>query len=407
MSTYAPTTTVTIGGVDYTGDTVGAVQIQRGRDNVYADPTAGFASVQLIDKTGVGFTLDPAETLTVDIDDSTGTPVRLFTGSVTDITRALYDPGLRGLPSAVVTVNAVGPLARLSRIQALGAGRPAETDADRINAALEAGLGSTWAELPYTAWQDIPADLTWVTFAGVYDPDIIDSGLFDLVALDPQDGGHNVLSVALEASRSGQGYLYETAEGSVGWQNADQRATATNYFDIPAALVNAGDISTRTSLADIVNQVEVVYDGGAATAQDDDSLPIYGRWERRISTLLVNLTNAEQYAGDYIRRHAFPTPILDSVTIRLDGLTGTVADGLLDLDLNAPIDILGLPSTFGLTFLAGFVEGLGWRIDAHRAEVKLLVSDANLSTGDLRWTQIDPTETWADLDAMLEWQDWR
>ena len=407
MSSYAPTTTVTIGGVDYTGDTVGAVQIQRGRDNVYADPTAGFASVQLIDKTGVGFTLDPAETLTVDIDDSTGTPVRLFTGSVTDITRALYDPGLRGLPSAVVTVNAVGPLARLSRIQALGAGRPAETDGERINAALEAGLGSTWAELPYTAWQDIPADLTWVTFAGVYDPDIIDSGLFDLVALDPQDGGHNVLSVALEASRSGQGYLYETAEGSVGWQNADQRATATDYFDIPAALVNAGDISTRTSLADIVNQVEVVYDGGAATGQDDDSIPIYGRWERRISTLLVNLTNAEQYAGDYIRRHAFPTPILDSVTIRLDGLTGTVVDGLLDLDLNAPIDILGLPSTFGLTFLAGFVEGLGWRIDAHRAEVKLLVSDANLSTGDLRWTQIDPTETWEDLDAMLEWQDWR
>jgi len=407
MSTWTPATTVTIGGVDYTGDTVGNVQIQRGRANVYANPPAGFANVRLIDKTGVGITLDPAETLTVDIEDSNGDPVRLFTGSVTDIVRDLYDPGLRGAPSAVVTVAAVGPLARLSRVQVLAAGRPAETDGDRINAALEAGLGATWEELPYTAWEDIPAGLTWVTFAGVYDPDIIDPGLFDLIALDPQDGGYSALDVALEASRSGQGYLYETPDGGVGWQNADDRATATDYYDIPANLAIASDISTRTSLADIVNQVEVTYDGGVATDSDPDSIPVYGRWERRIVTLLANQTSGEQYAGDYVRRHAFPTPILESVTIRLDGLGDTLADELLDLDLNAPIDLLGLPSTFGITFLAGFIEGLGWRIDAHRAEVQLLVSDANLSTGDLRWTQIDPTETWADLDAMLEWQDWR
>ena len=407
MSTWTPATTVTIGGVDYTGDTVGTVQIQRGRDNVYADPTAGFANVRLIDKTGVGITLDPAETLTVDIEDSNGDPIRLFTGAVTDIVKELYDPGLRGVPSAVVTVAAVGPLARLSRVQVLAAGRPAETDGDRIAAALEVGLGVTWEELPYTAWEDIPAALTWVTFSGGYDPNIVDPGLFDLIALDPQDGGHNALTVALDASRSGQGYLYETVDGLVGWENADERGTATDFYDIPSTLVLAGDIATKTSLADIVNLVDVTYDGGVATDSDSVSIPQYGRWERRIETLLANQTNAEQYAADYIRRHAFPAINLESVTVRLDGLDDTLADELLDLDLNGPVNLEDVPATFGLPFLPGFIEGLAWRIDAHRAELQLLISDANLSTGDLRWSQIGSTVAWEDLPTTLTWQDWR
>jgi hypothetical protein len=407
MSTWTPVTTVTIGTVDYTGDTVGTVSIQRGRDNVYADPSAGFATVQLIDKTGTGITVDPGTTLTVDLDDSAGAPVRLFTGSVTDITKGLYDAGLAGTPAALVTLQAVGPLAKLSRRQVLAAGRSAETDGQRIAAALEAGLGATWEELPYTAWEDIPADLTWVTFSGNYDPDLVDAGLFDLIALDPQDGGYSALSVALDASRSGQGVLYETADGLVGWENADDRATATDFYDIPADLTLAAALTTSTSLADITNQVEVTYDGGAVTDSDTDSIPIYGRWERRIDTLLVNQTNAEQYAADYIRRHAFPAINLKQVSIRLDGLDDITADELLDLDLNAPVNLEDVPATFGLPFLPGFIEGLGWRIDPFRAEATLLISDANLSTGDLRWSQIGSNLTWEDLPTTLTWQDWR
>jgi len=407
MSTWTPDATVTINGVNYTGDTIGTVSINRGRDNVYADPTASFASVQLIDKTGVGITIDPAEQLVIDIDDSAGAPVRLFTGSVTDITKTLYDPGLRGLASAVVTVAAVGPLARLSRVQVLNAGRPAETDGDRIAAALEEGLGVTWEELPYTAWEDIPADLTWVTFSGGYDEDLIDPGLFDLIALPAQGGGHNALVVASDASRSGQGVLYETATGLVGWENADDRGTATNFYDIPSTLTIASQLATQTSLADIVNRVEVTYFGGVATESDAVSIPQFGRWERRIETLLVNEINAVQYASDYIRRHAFPAVNLEQVTVRLDGQPDALADELLALDLNSPVNLQDVPATFGEPFLPGFVEGLTWRIDAHRAELQLLVSDANLSTGDLRWSQIGSTVTWADLSTTLTWQDWR
>jgi hypothetical protein len=405
--TWAPATTVTLEGVDFTGDTVGTVAITRGRDSVYSDPSAGFATVQLIDRDGTGFDIDPTVELQISILDGNAQPVPLFTGNVTDITRNLYDPGLRGAPASITTVTAVGPLARLSRLQVLPAGRPAETDGERILAALAAGLGVTWEELPYTTWGAIPADLTWTTFAGRFDPDDVDAGLFDLIALDAQEGGYTALQVAIDASRSGQGILYETGAGRVSWVNADQRATATNYLNIAPDLLIASELETFTAASDLVNVVEVTYDGGVATARDDDSVPIYLRWERRITTLLANQSTAEQYADIYVRRHAFPLINLDRVRIRLDGLPDATATALLGLDVNSPINLTSLPQTFRVLELPGFVEGVEWRIDPHRAELSLLISDANLSTGDLRWTQIDPAETWADLDAMLEWQDWR
>jgi len=404
---WEPSTSVSIAGTDFTGDTVGTVSITRGRDNVYADPTAGFATVRLIDKTGVGFDIDPTSDLVVTLDDSGGNPVILFTGTVTDIDRELYDPGLRGSPASITSVTAVGPLARVSRRQTLTGGRPAELDGERIIAALEESLGVTWEELPYPTWDSIPASVTWATISPGFDPDLIDPGLFELVALDPQDGGYQALSVALDASRSGQGILYETADGYIAWANADERATATNYLDIPRTLLTASDVRTFTSLSDIVNVVEVTYDGGSEEARDDTSIPVYRRWDRRIETLLANQSDAAQYAADYVRRHSYPTVNLDKVTIRVDGLPDTTADDLLALDVNSPVTLRDLPATFRVADLPGFVEGIGWRIDAHRAQLELTVSDANLSTGDLRWTQIDPAETWADLDAMLEWQDWR
>jgi hypothetical protein len=404
---YSPVTTVTIGGQDFTGDTVGLVSVTRGRDNVYADPTAGFASITLIDKTGVGFTIDPTQMLTITLDDSTGTPVPLFAGSITDISRALYDPGLTNTPAATVTVSAVGPLARLSRVQVLPAGRPAETDGERILAALEEGLGLTWESLDVTEWDAFDPAVEWADVGGGLDPSLIDTGLYDLIALPAQDGGHNALQVVSDASRSGQGILYERGDGLLAWDNADYRATTTTFYPLPAGLLIASNLSTFTALSDLVNAVEVTYDGGVASASDQSSIPVYGRWSRRIETLLVNQSNGEQFAAAWIARHAFPLTNFGRATIRIDGLEDTEADGILALDVNDPVDFIGLPVTFGALNSQGFIEGVEWRIDAYRAEVSFLVSDANLSTGDLRWAQIDPTDTWAGLDAMLEWQDWR
>ena len=405
--TWSPTATVTIAGVDFTGDTIGTVTIRRGRDDVYSDPVAGYAVVTLIDTDGTGFDIDPAVQLRVTLDDSTGSPVALFTGNVTDIERTLYNPGIVGDPASITTLTAVGPLAKLFRRQVLAAGRPAEEDADRIRAALEEGLSLTWEELPQDTWDDFDPAVTWAGIDPGFDPDLIADGLFDLIALPAQDGGYSAFDVVSAASASAQGIIYETGTGLVGWDNADSRGDDPDYTDITAGLIRADGLRTSTSLSDIVNVVEVIYDGAGEEFRDDASVVTFGRYDRRIETLLANQAAALRYGEDYLRRHSFPLVNLDAVTIRVDGLEDPQADELLAIDINTPVFLEGLPDTVRVTNLPGFVEGLTWRIDAYRAELQLTVSDAALSVGDIRWSQLPATLTWDDLPATLTWQDWR
>lgn len=405
--TWTPDTTVTIEGVDFTGDTVGEVTIRRGRDNVYADPVAGYAVINLIDKDGTGFDIDPAVTVTVSIKDSAAAEVALFTGQVTDINRSLYSAGLAGDPASITTLSAVGPLALLSRRQVLPSGRSAEEDADRIRAALEEGLSRTWEELPQATWDDFDPTTTWADLDPSFDPTLIASGLFDLIALPAQEGGYTAFDVVSQASASAQGVIYETGTGLVGWDNADSRGDDPTYTNIAGTLINAQGLETSTSLSDIVNRVEVVYDGQVEEFRDDTSIVTFGRYDRRIETLLANQTAANRYGEDYLRRHAFPLINLSSVSVRIDGLADADADDLLGIDINTPVFLEGLPDTLRVTNLPGFVEGLTWNIDAHRAQLTLNVSDAALSVGDIRWSQLPAALTWNDLPATLTWQDWR
>jgi hypothetical protein len=403
--TWAPVTTVSIAGDDYTGDTVGTVTFTRGRTDVYSEPVAGYATVNLLDKDGSGIPVDLTAQLEVAVEDSTGTDIPLFTGLITDVTRQLYDPGIGSTPAAVVTITAVGPLARMARRQVFPAGRPAETDAERITAAILGGLGTAWEETGGT-WADQPADRTWGGFDPI-DTDLIAPSLFDLGALPAQDGGTAAYAVASQASLSAEGILYENGEGQVGWDNADSRGESVDYTVIPHTLLRADGISTITSLSDIVNRLELVYDGGVVQVDEPDSIVQFGRYDRRIDTILADLSAAESRADRFLDRHAFPLANLEDVTLRLDGLPLGDVDDLLAIDINTPVVLTGLPDTLEFTQLPGFVEGITVNLDPYRYEVTLSVSDAQLSVGAIRWSQVPGTLTWADVPATLTWQDAR
>lgn len=404
--TYQPITTVSIDDLDYTGDTVGTVTITRGRETVYADPVAGYATVQLIDKVGASLDLKLGTRLEVSVADSTSSDVMLFTGLVTDIDRQIYDPGIHNLPAAVTSVTAVGPLARMARRQVFTAGRPLETDGERILAAVTGSLASTWEQTAGT-WDTVATSTTtWETFDPI-DETLIAPGLFDLGTLAAQDGGYNAYEIASVASFSGEGVLYETADGQVGWDNADSRGIDPDYLDIDSALIRADGITTDTSLSDLVNRVEVLFATGVATAEEPDSIVMFGRYDRRIDTQLANLSNAQARADKFIDRHAFPLDNLNRVTIRVDGLPDVTADALLDLEVNSPVQLVDLPDTLGVTSLPGFVEGITYKLDPFRLEMTLNVSDAQLSVGDSRWSQVPASLQWDQVDATLAWEDAR
>jgi hypothetical protein len=405
---WTPRATVTVGGQDFTGATLGDVTITRGRDVVYQQPPAGYARINVIDIAGTGLDLNISRTLTVTVKDSTDADLVVFSGYVTDVSADIYDPGVGPqAPAAIYSLYAVGPLARLSRRVGLFAGRPAETDGERILAAVAAGLATTWQEA-VGAWEDVDPTVTWATFDPGYDTALIDPGVFDLVALDPDDGGYTALDIAAEASDSGEGLLYETLDGYVGWANADARGLNTSQIPVTGDMITAGGLRTSASIADLANRVTVAYPGGSETAQDDISIVDYTLFDRRITTSLANATNAGDRAEAYVERHAYPTINLDAISIRLDTLTDdTVRDQLLAAYSGTGILLTSLPATLGITRLDGFIEGTTLRLDQFRADLRLNVSDASLSYFSVRWSGAPPTLTWDTVDAMLTWQDAR
>jgi hypothetical protein len=403
--TWSPLPTVSIDGVNYTGEALGNLTIKRGRDTVYSDPPAGYARVQLVDIAGTGLGINIAQTLTITVQDSTAANVTVFFGYVTDVSADIYDAGLGQNPAAIYSILAVGPLARLSRRIIFDAGRPAEDDGERILAAIKAGLAKTWEEAGGT-WNELEPSLSWETFDPGFDPNLIDTGVFDLVALDAADGGYTALEIAQAASNSGEGLLYETLDGSIGWDNADARGLAITTIVLDENDLIASGLRTSSSIADLANRVTVQYPSGAETAQDDFSIAEYTLFSRILFTQLANSTNAGDRAEAYVQRHAYPVINLDDVTIRLDAVTDDVLrDALIEVRSGTPVRLTGLPVTLGLSVLDAFVEGTSLQLDRFRAELRLNVSDASLSYFTVRWSGVDPTLAWEDVSATLEWQD--
>jgi hypothetical protein len=402
-------TKVTVDGVDYTSETIDTVQIVRGRDTVYQDPSASYARVQLLDFDGTGLPVDITKTLTVQVRKTDLSLLTVFSGYVTDVSADIYDPGIGTQAAAArYTLLAVGPLAKLSRRTVLTAGRPAESDSARVGAAIETGLAITWEEWPDGTWDDLDVALTWETVDPLYDPALIDTAVFDLAALPASASGYSALEVASEASNSGEGLLYETLDGKVGWDNADARGLVTTFLDIPAAAINAAGLRTASTVSDLANRVTVAWASGAETSQDSTSIVDYGLYTRSITTTLADGTNAQDRADMYVERHAYPTIQLDSINVRLDTLTDdTLIDGLLEARSGTGVNLADLPATLGILQLLGFIEGIHLTLDRYRTEMRLAISDAALSFASVRWSGVDALTTWDDVSGTLAWEDAR
>jgi hypothetical protein len=409
--TWSPGATVTIGGTDYTGEALETVRIVRGRDDVFSEPRAGYAILELLDLTGAGLNLDVQDLLQVTIDDTAGAPVVVFTGNVSDWSTVLVDTGIEsGTAASITTVIATGPLANLNRRNVAAAGRPAQKDGDRILELIKAGLAASWEETSGTWATVADATTTWATIDPDFDPTLIDTpGVFDIAALPAEPAGYNPLSEAYRTAFSGRGVIWDTADGFITYGDADRRenAATAGYLELPKAALRA-QLSTSSQAANIVNRVGVSFSGGATIVSDSASILEYGVLAREFQTNLADSSAALAWATDYIEDHAGPVINLSQIGIRLDGLTsGTLRDALLDIDVGTPVFLEELPATLGVTALPAFVEGVTWLVDRDTVELRLNVSDAALSIGSIRWGLVPDTLQWQQVDANLAWQDAR
>jgi hypothetical protein len=406
--TWTPDVTVTIDGIDYTGATLETVRVTRGRTEMYEEPRPGYTICELIDLDGVGLGIQPLQTLTVSVKNTIGTPIRVFTGTVSDTAAVLYDTGFEsGIAGSIVTVIAIGPLARLNRRTVAADGLPEQGDGDRIAALITEGLAATWEETSGTWATVATATTTWATFDPGLDLDLIDQpGDFTVAALVAETAGYNALGQAQLASLSGRGVIYDTAEGFVAYADGNHRRNAAltdGYEQLPASALSAGSLVVTSTQATITNRASVTFVGGVVVFTDVSSLLDYGLLANQFQTILANTSQAETWALDYLEDHSRPHSKVSGVGIRLDLVGDQLRDDVLALDINSPVQLLGLPATFGILSFPAFVEGLDWRINRDTAEVILNVSDAALSIGSTQWNQVDPSLAWEDVSATLQW----
>ena len=405
---WTPSPTLTIGGVDYTGSTLETVRITRGRPEVYSEPRPGYLIAELIDLTGNGLQIGMFDNVEFTLDDSNGDPVLVFSGEISDTSAILYDTGFEsGRAGAITTIIAMGPLAKASRRQVAFDGLDPEQDGTRIRNLMFEALGGTWEETGGT-WAQQPR--TWATFDEGLDPDRIDQpGVFDIAALPASPDGYNPLQQGYLTAFSGLGILYDDAEGFVAYADADRRVNtdqADDYLLLPASALSAQQLVVQSNAGDIATSVVVNFEGGTIIFDDIGAFLTFGRQSREFETNLVNQSNAEQFAEQYLRGHSGPIVKLQQVTARLDILTDdALRDALIAIDVNDGVQLSGIPTTLGLSFSRTFVEGLSWAIDRERIAVSLDVSNAALSVGFVRWSSVDPSLAWEDVSATLEWQD--
>ena len=405
---WSPNPTLTIGTTDYTGQALESLRITRGRTEIYDEPRAGYLICELLAKDGQQLGITPFQRVTVTVDNTAGTPITLFSGLITDTSASLFDTGVEsGTTGSVTTIIAVGPLALASRRQVAAAGRPSEKDGDRIEALLFEALGAAWEETGGT-WAQQQG--TWETFDQGLDLERIDDpGVFDIAALDPQDGGYDALARAYLTALSAQGVLWDDREGFIAYADADRRVLtdqADDYLTLPTSALGSQGVSVVSQGGDIVNAVSVAFDGGVIDLRDPGSILRLGRLDRTFETNLANQSNATAWAERYLVNHSGPILKLQQLTSRLDTLDDdALVDQLLELDVNDGIRLSGIPQTLGLSFRRTFLEGIAWTIDRHRIVLALNLSDAALSIGFQRWSSVDSSLAWQDVAATLTWQD--
>jgi hypothetical protein len=399
---WRPVPSVLLNGQEVSSSAVGQVTVKRGRDSVYVEPSASYASVNFTSESGVPVTI--GDRLTLRLADSVGTATTVFSGRVSDVDLQVVPVG--GGTLAGYRVTAVGPLAGANRRQTLAGGRPVELDGARVLAALFGALSVTWEEFPLgVAFEDV--DASWDSFTGPIAVDEIDPGVYDIAALGSADAGYAALGVVQDAAFSGDGVLYENRFGQIGYADAARRANtfaAGTAIDVPVAALKADGLSASSSLSELANRAIVTYEGGVEQADIPESIVQFGLFVRRLDTQLTSQSEALNRAQRFVEEHSLPVFKADSFSLLLNNQTDTLRDDLLTVEPNDLIVFDGMPSQFGFDRLTAFVEGIEWRFDDQTAEVRLFASDERLSVGGVWFGRVTSTLEWGDVDADLEWQ---
>lgn len=407
MTQWSPVWKVTIDGIEYTSAVLANLSIRSGRTNIYEQAQAGYVNIQLIDVNQTAIPVEINSNITIQVQDTSATFVPIFGGNVVDIGLEIRDVGST-MFTQTYAITALGALARLPKALTNGV-LSKQFDGDQIYEVLKQVLAGTW--------EDVPGALTWAT----YDPtvtwanaensgigDVDRPGNYELAARS--SSRIDIYSLASALATSGLGYLFEDAQGRVGYADSTHRTQyldANGYFDLTANHARAAGLRIQTRAGDVRNNITIKYGATSSSersATDADSIAEYGQLSQIITTTLHNSADATSQANFYLALRKTPQPIFSEITFDLTNpeLDNVDRNSLINVFMGMPISISNLPSNMGSIF-QGFVEGWSFRASYNQLSLTISASPTAYSLQALPWGDISNTFTWSGVSSTLDW----
>lgn len=409
MTLWSPTYRVKANGTDVTDITLVGFSITSGRTDINTPTQPGYANLNLINLNNTVYPFSINTSITIEVQDSNGTYVSIFGGRISDIAVQVQSAG----STAIVTrlnITALGALYRLQR--ALFDGNLLEDlDGGQMTQLLD--------ELLLNSWNEVPPAETWNT----YDPaetwqdaqniglGQIDAGEYTLVSRQITDS--YISSIANEIASSAGGYLYEDANGLIGYADASHRQdylVANGYVDLDANHALSAGVSSIERQGDIVNRLTIDYGNNfnnSYTAEDAESIADYGLYTEQLNNYIKGTSDAEDFADRIIQLRSRPQSRFQTITFPVHSteIDDTDRDALINVFMGLPIRLNNLPANITGGQFEGFVEGWTWRSSVNGIYLTLSASPTSYNAVAQRWNQVNAAETWNSVLNTLEWQD--
>lgn len=408
MTQWQPIWKVLLDGTEYTSAVLANLRIRSGRSNIYEQAQAGYANIELIDVNQSTIPVNINSNISIQIQDTSGTYVPIFGGSVSDIGLEVRDVGTT-MFTQTYTITALGALSRLPKALTNGV-LSKQFDGDQIYTIL--------SDVLFNAWNEVPAALTWADYeAGVQWQDAENNGLgeidrpgnYELAART--SSRTDIYSLVSALATSGLGYLYEDAQGRISYADSTHRTqylAANGYVDLAATHARAAGLRIETRTGDVRNSVTIKYGATSSheqSATDANSIAIYGQLSQIIDTTLHNSSDALDQANFYLSLRAYPEPIFSEITFDLTNpeIDNGDRDNLLNVFMGQPISLTNLPANMAGGDYLGFVEGWSFQARYNRLAITLIMSPLEFSSQAFRWSDVPITETWSSVSPTLDW----
>lgn len=404
MTLWTPIWSIDIDGVEYKDVALANLNIGSGRTDIYEQAIAGYCNLTLINTDDSAIVAEINSAVTVYINNSAGTPVAIFGGSITDLIVGVQSGGSIGV-TQTISIVALGALSRLPKVLTEGV-LAKDLDGVQIEEILSQALFARWNGVPAAlAWNAVDPTLTWnqAFNSGLGE---IDTGNYELAARS--SSVTDIYTLVAELATSGLGYLYENSAGQISYADSTHRTqylAANGYVNLSANDAFASGLQTAVRAGDVRNYITLTYKNGAqVTDSDATSIALYGTLAQNITTSLENSADATSQAAFYLELRALPQANFNQISFPLGSpeIDNSDRDNLLSVFMGMPVNINDLPLNMGSNF-QGFVEGWQFQAGINSLTVSLYVTPVAYSLQAFTWGDVPVVETWNTIEPTLTW----